>query len=368
MRPTFAEISLTNLKYNFLNLQKRVRNSKVMAVVKADAYGHGMLKCVESLNELGVQKPEYYGVALLEEAIELRKSNLADQKILTFSPFNPEEIKYYLKYDIMPTVCTSDHIKYLSKYHGKKILLHINVETGMGRLGLEKEIAVDLIKELAGNNNLAIDGIYTHFATSDEKDKFYANLQLKRFNEIISKLKYDGINFDQIHAANSGAILDLPSSHLSMVRPGISLYGYYPSLETSESIKLKPVMSLVTHISTIKEIKRGDSVSYGRKFIANRKTKIATAPIGYADGVPRLLTNKMRGIHKNGVINQIGTVTMDRIMFNISNVDAKVGDRIILLGEYKNNSINAWDWGKVLKTIPYEVTCNISKRVPRVYY
>ncbi len=368
MRKTSAVINLKNLKHNYLGLRRKAKNSKVMAVVKADAYGHGMLQCVKALSELGEKQPEYFGVALLEEAIELRKSGLTKNPILSFAPFHKSELQDYLLYDIIPTVAAVENLKDLTKYHGnKKLKVHVNVDTGMGRLGIKYSDVAEFITKLSRNPSIKIDGIYTHFATSDERDKSYAKLQLGRFKDVLETLKAAQINYGIAHTANSGAILDIPDSIFDMIRPGISLYGYYPSLETTESVKLKPVMSLFTEVSTIKEINKGESVSYGRLFFADKKTNVATAPIGYADGVVRNLTNKMKGIIKNKVYSQVGRVTMDRIMFDVGGSNVKPGDRIILLGKSKDHEITAWDWCKELDTIPYEITCNISKRVPREY-
>lgn len=368
MRKTFAVINLKNLKYNYLSLRRKAGNSKVMAVVKADAYGHGMTQCVKALSELGDKKPEYYGVALTEEGVELRKSGLVKEPILTFSPFSFSEISDYVMYDIIPTIGAEKNQKELKKYFGDtKLKVHVNVDTGMGRLGIKYSDAAKFIKSLSALPNVTIDGIYTHFATSDEKDKAYAHLQLNRFNKVLDELEAMKISSGIVHAANSGAILDMPDSVFDMIRPGISLYGYYPSLETSQSVPLKPVMSLVSEVSTVKKISKGESVSYGRHFIAKKETSVATVPVGYADGIVRNLTNNIYGIIRNKKYPQVGRVTMDRIMFNIGSSNIKPGDKIILIGGSKDEEITAWDWCKVLNTIPYEITCNISKRVAREY-
>ncbi len=368
MRSTYAEINLSNLKYNYLNIRKKANGSKIMAVVKADAYGHGMIECVKKLSSIKNRGPEYYGVALTEEGIELRKANIIDEPILTFSPFQSSELDDYLKYKIMPTISSEHQINLLKRnLKRSKLRVHINIDTGMGRLGINYSKAYESIKEISNIPSVKIDGLYTHFATSDEKDKNFAKLQLQRFNEIIKLLKTNNINYGILHTANSGAILDIPESYFDMVRPGISLYGYYPSLNTTESIALKPVMSLFSRVSSVRELSSGESTSYGRKFIAKRKTTIASVPFGYADGLNRLLTNKMKVIVKDKVFDQIGIVTMDRVMINTKNQKLKVGDKVILLGNSKNISITAWDWSKIIKTIPYEITCNINKRVPRIY-
>jgi alanine racemase len=245
--------------------------------------------------------------------------------------------------------------------------VHVKVDTGMNRLGINSESALKFIEKLSHNKDFIIDGIYTHFATSDEKDKSFANLQLSRFKELLAELKKRKINYGLAHAANSGAILDMPESYFDMVRPGISLYGYYPSLETTESIKLEPVMSIISKVSSIKSINENDTVSYGRIFTASEKTKIISVPIGYADGFNRNLSNKTKAIIGGKYYNQVGRVTMDRIMFNVNFDKIKIGDKVILLGKSNGLAINAWDWGTILSTIPYEITCNISRRVPRIY-
>lgn len=368
MRPTFAEINLKNLLFNYRGIKRKVGKSKVMAVVKADAYGHGMIECVKAFETLGDRKPAYYAVALLEEAIELRKARITRQPILCFAPITKAELDEYIKYNVIPTITDYDQLKFIEKHRiAKKFPVHINIDTGMGRVGIKFTQAVEFISRLANIKNIIIDGVYTHFATSDEKDKTFAELQLKRFLDILNKLKELKVDFGLAHAANSGAILDIPGSYLDMVRSGIALYGYYPSAETSESIKLKPVMSIITQVSTVSVVKKGDSVSYGRKFIANKKTKIVSAAIGYADGIRRGLTNMMMGIIRDKKYHQVGTVTMDRIMFDVNNDNIKIGDKIILIGKSKSQEITAMDWCKTLYTIPYEITCGIGKRVPRIY-
>ncbi len=366
MRPTFALINLSNLIYNFLNIRKSVKSNKVMAVVKADAYGHGVIQCAEALLTLKEKKPDYFGVALFEEGIELRKNNVKEP-LLCFEPLSYNDINEYIKNDIEATVCTHETIKKLAKYNGSKIRVHVNIDTGMGRLGIRFNEAHEAILKLSANRKIIISGVYTHFATSDENDKYYAQIQLERFKEVTGRIRESNINCGLIHAANSGAILDMPEAHFDMVRPGISLYGYYPSQETTESIRLKPVMSLISQVDSLKDILKNDSVSYGRKFIAKVKTRSATLPIGYADGLNRNLTNSIKAIIKGKLYNQVGRVTMDRISFNVRKEQVKVGDKAILIGRSKGEVITAWDWCKILNTIPYEITCGISKRVPRIY-
>lgn len=371
MRLTKAIINTSNLKKNFLNIRRKVGKSKIMAVVKADAYGHGIKTTLDALNVLGKQKPEYFAVATPDEGVELRQLKIK-QPILIFDPLDKFQVYKFFEFNLIPSVFTQEHLNILLKEKkrlksNKKILVHVKIDTGMNRLGVDYQGAFEFIKKLSSdNNNFKIDGIFTHFATSDEVGSKYAILQIKRFDEVIKSLKEDNINFGLAHAANSGAILDFPGAYYDMVRPGISLYGYYPSLQTSESIKLYPVMSLVSKVSSVKKLKRGESVSYSRKYFAKKETNIISVPIGYADGFTRALTNKAQAIINEKIYNQVGAVTMDRIMFDVGNDKIKINDDVILIGEKGRLKIDAWDWSKKINTIPYEVTCGISKRVPRV--
>lgn len=370
MRPTYALINLSNLKSNYLNIRKKVQPAKVMAVVKADAYGHGVKETVLMLNSLKKEKPEYYAVAFLDEAIELRSFD-TKTPVLIFEPVFDHEAESIFHFELIPTVFTNQHLKILLKNKprntNKKIKVHVKIDTGMNRLGVHYREAFNFIERLSKNKNFVIDGIYTHFATSDERNKAFAKLQLKRFKLLIKMLEENEIKFGLAHSANSGAILDMPEAYLNIVRPGVSLYGNYPSMETSESIKLKPVMSLISHVASVKPIEIGESVSYGRKFYAKRKTNIVSVPIGYADGFNRSLTNNSKAIIRGKYYSQVGTVTMDRIMFDVKNDKINIGDEVILLGKKNKLKITAWDWSKKLNTIPYEITCGINKRVRRIY-
>ncbi|HCY77393.1 MAG TPA: alanine racemase [Ignavibacteriales bacterium] len=370
MRLTKAIIHTNNLKKNFLNIRKQVGKAKVMAVVKADAYGHGVKIVLNALNSLGKQKPEYYAVATPDEGVELRILKIK-QPILIFDPVDKFQVSKFFKFNLIPSVFTQEHLNLLIKEKknlksNKKIFVHVKVDTGMNRLGVDFIDAFKFIHKLSLNKNFVIDGIFTHFATADEAGSEYTLLQIKRFNNVIQSLSEKNINFGLAHAANSGAIIDFPESYYDMVRPGISLYGYYPSLQTSETIKLYPVMSLVSKVSTVKRIQPGESVSYSRRFFANKETKVISVPIGYADGFSRSLTNKALAIIKGRFYKQIGTVTMDRIMFDVGNDNIKINDDVILIGEQGKIKIDAWDWSEKINTIPYEITCGISKRVPRV--
>jgi alanine racemase len=368
MHSTQAVINLSNLKYNVMQIRKRIRDVKLMAVVKADAYGHGVTEVVKHFKKLGRFKPDYYGVAFPDEAVELRKENINDP-LLVFGPFTNSNAETCIRYNLTATVFSENHIKILLsalKTDSRKLIkVHVKVDTGMNRLGIDHKEAFNFIIRLSKNKKFLIEGIYTHFASADSDNNF-TMLQLKRFKKLVNQLKQAGVSPGLLHAANSAAVFKFPESHFDMVRCGISLYGYMPSPQMKQA-KLKPVMSIISEVSSVKEISAGESVSYGRRFTAKRKIKIASVPVGYADGFRRGLTNRSFGIIKGKKFRQAGTVTMDRIMLDVGNADIKTGDKVILLGKDKNESITAWDWSKALDTIPYEITCGITKRLPRIY-
>lgn len=373
LRPTKAIINITNLKKNFLNIKKKANNVKVMAVVKADAYGHGVKIAVDAFNSLASKKPEYYAVALADEGIELRKMKVT-QPILIFDTVTPANAFKYFNYKLIPNVFDEVHLKILEDYRKRlskkdssfRFPVHVEVDTGMNRTGINFIAAYDFIKRVSTNTKFYVDGIYTHFATADEKNNPFVKLQLRRFTKLVDQLRQDGISYGLAHAANSGAVINYPESYFDMIRPGISLYGYYPSLKTAESVPLFPVMSIESEVGSIKTILPGETVSYGRKFKAKKSTSIVSIPIGYADGFNRNLTNKAMVLMKGKFCKQVGTITMDRSMVDIGQNKVKIGDKVILIGKQNKHEITAWHWSRILNTIPYEITCSISKRVPRV--
>lgn len=370
MRNSFALINLKNLRFNYLNLRKKVKPANFLAVVKADAYGHGAIEVSKFLTTLK-PKPDYFGVALIEEAIELREAGIVEP-ILVFDVIDFETLHLAEKYDLTLTISHKSDLEIFKKYQkqissSKKIKAHIKINTGMNRLGIRWDENESELLKFYSINNIDITGIYTHFATSDIPKCSFAKMQLDRFKKVLEKLNQKKLNLGIIHAANSGAILNMPEAYFDMVRAGISLYGYKPDLKSIDSVELKPVMSLISKVASVNNINKGESVSYGQKYFASKKTKIASVSFGYADGYSRNLTNKSKAIIKNKFYKQVGIVTMDRIMFEVSNDKISKGDQIILLGEKNNLKFDAWDWSKILNTIPYEITCSISKRVPRIY-
>jgi len=367
LRPTVAEINLSAIEFNLQQIKDKVAPAKIMAVVKANAYGHGALEVSRKALETGAS---YLGVALLEEGVELRSQGI-QAPILVFGGFFSDEAEEFLQHGLEVTLYNEENLFALTAAAQKlnqKAKVHIEVDTGMGRVGVPWQKATSFVKRVWKTPEIEVIGLYTHLATADERDKTFANLQLTRFRSVIEQLGKEGINIPIKHAANSGAILDLPDSYFDMVRPGIIIYGYYPSFETSESLPLRPAMRLKSTILHVKEVSAGTSVSYGREFITPRTTRIVTIPVGYADGYNRLLSNRGEVIIRGKKYPVVGRVCMDQIMVDVGeDVDVEVGDEVVLWGQQGDVEISVYDLCRKLQTIPYEVCCWVSSRVPRVY-
>ncbi len=369
LRPVWAEIDLDKLAYNMREIRRVAKSENIIAVVKADAYGHGAIDVAPVLLENGASR---LAVAVVSEAVELRRSGIeCPIMILGFTP--PNLIDNILKYNIEQAVYSYEFASELSKMAKKKnkiAKIHIVVDTGMGRIGyLPNDESVEAVYNISKLPNIIIEGMFCHFSSADEKDKEYTQNQMRKYNYFYKKLKDKKVNINIRHMANSAAIIDLPETHYEAVRPGIILYGYYPSEEVNkENIDLKPVMTLKTNIVHIKTLPPGEYVSYGRKFKTERESIIATLPVGYADGYTRLLYQKGKVILKGSFAPVIGRICMDQCMIDVTDIDGvKIGDEVILIGEDENNKFTADTIAELIGTINYEVVCMIGKRVPRVY-
>lgn len=369
LRPVWAEINLDNLEFNMKGIKKLAKSTEIFGVVKADAYGHGAIDVAPVLLENGVTR---LAVAVISEAVELRRAGIdCPIMILGYTPLSlADDI---LKYDIEQTVFSYDYASELSKIAEKrhiKVKIHIALDTGMGRIGfLSDEKSVEDVYKINKLPNIEIEGLFSHFSTADEDNKEYTYKQFDNFNCFYEKLKSRGVSVGVRHIANSAAIMDLPDTHLDGVRPGIILYGYYPSEEVNKkNLELKPVMTLKTNIVHIKTLKKGEYISYGRKFRCEKDSVIATLPVGYADGYTRLMFGKAKVIINDKFAPVVGRICMDQCMVDITDIStAKVGDEVILMGESHNCKFNADDIAGHIHTINYEVVCMIGKRVPRVY-
>lgn len=365
----WAEINLDNLAHNMREIKSISNSKEIMAVVKADAYGHGAVDVAPVLLENGATR---LAVAVISEAVELRRSGI-DVPIMILG-YTPAIFSHELfKYDIEQTVTSYEYAEKLSveaKKEKKKLKIHLAFDSGMGRIGfLPNEKSIDEIYRISKLENVEIAGAFSHFSTADEEDKGYTLEQLKKFNDFCDNLTTKGIELNIRHIANSAAIIDLENTHFEAVRPGIILYGYYPSDEVIlNKIKLRPVMTLKTNIVHIKNLEKGQYISYGRKYVTSKEEVIATLPVGYADGYTRQLTGKAKVIINGQFAPVVGRICMDQCMVDVTHIkDVKIGDEVILMGEHNNLKFNADDIASLLGTINYEVVCMISKRVPRVY-
>lgn len=335
MRLTRAEIDLQALRFNYDGIRQHVgRNIKLMGIVKANAYGHGIIEIAHALVSFGI---DYLGAGFLEEGILLRKNGIKIP-ILVLGGVLGEQIRKFLEHDLEITVSSIELANRIEQeaqaVNSKKARVHLKIDTGMERIGVRAENAIQFIEKVASLKHLEIVGIYSHFASSDEKDKTFTYQQLELFDTLLKKISALGLDIPYKHIANSGAILDFPESYYSMVRPGIILYGLYPSTETSQKIKLKPVLSLKSKVVYLKEVPAGVGISYGRSYITSKKTKIATVSIGYGDGYSRRLTNKAEVIIKGKLYPVVGTVCMDQIMIDVGiDTDVHIGNDVILIGK-----------------------------------
>lgn len=369
MRPVWAEIDLDAIAYNISNVKKLVGDKEVIAVVKSDCYGHGVLDVVPCLLENGASR---LAIAMLSEAIELRKNSISCPiMILGYTP--PHLFEELIKYDIEQTVYDLEYAKELSKVAlslNKKAKIHIAVDTGMGRIGFfPNQTSLNAISTIYSLSDLETVGIFTHFSSSDEKEKDYTNFQFNKITEFIHELSNKGINIPIKHAANSGAIVDMPKTHLDAVRAGIILYGYYPSNNINKAnLLLKPALTLKATISHVKEMDKGMYIGYNRTFKTKRKSIIATIPIGYADGYTRKLAKDGKVLVNGKLAKIVGTICMDQFMIDVTDIkDVKTGDEVTLLGEYNSTKLNADTLAEFTGTINYEVLCTLRHRIPRVY-
>lgn len=366
MRTTIAEINEKNLRHNIQVIRKHAPNSAILAVVKANAYGHGIVGCSRILRKEGV---EYLGVAFPDEAVEIRNSG-DYREIIVIYPTTREDCEVLCEYNLQTVTSSLDVLERLSeeaRKHKKTIKTHLFLNTGMNRDGIPYTDALKFMRSVEKIPNIDMCGILTHFAESDVKNSDFTLLQLKRFNDTVNLLESKGYKFTHKHTANSGAIANYPEAHFNLVRPGISIHGLMPSRELAEKMGLKPTLSLKSRVLYEIDINEGDSVGYGRLFISDKKTRIVVVPIGYGDGLSRILTNKTQCLINGSIYNIVGSVCMDLCMVDVGDGNVKIDDEVILIGSQNGLSITPYDHAESLGTIPYEVTTLISRRVPRVY-
>jgi alanine racemase len=368
-RPTWAEIHLDNLAFNFHSVKKYVNeNIKYMAVIKADAYGHCAVECARRLEREGV---DWFGVALPEEGIELRKSGI-HKHILCLGSFWAGQENEILNYNITPTVYRTEIAEIFNRAAKEKGVIadiHVKIDTGMNRLGVRFDELRGFLENLSRLENLKVDGVMTHFAAADSDEEF-TNLQIKRFNEAVEIFYEKGFRPTFRDLANSPGTLGHTDAHGNMVRLGGVLYGLWRDIlpKDIEPPKLKPVMTLHTKITQLKKVLKGETVGYGRTFKAEKDLLSAAIPIGYQDGFRRGLSNCGRVIVNGVYCGVIGRISMDWTIIDVTDVPGvKVGDEVILIGCHNGLEVTAEDLAKKINTISYEITCGISKRVPRIF-
>lgn len=375
----WAEINLDAIENNIKAIRKYVTPSaKILGIVKADAYGHGYLEVARTLLENGA---DALAVACLDEAIQLRRCYIRCP-ILILGRSCTEEAETLVFYDVMPACFEYGLAKAMSDAAvklNKTARIHIKIDTGMGRVGYrytdDAEVntkTVDELLKIAALPNVEIDGIFTHFAVADEVDDDsdkYTNLQFERFCGVCDALKDRGLNIPLRHCANSAALIRFPKMHMDMVRPGVILYGKEPSTQVDCSgLNLKSAMTFKAKITNVKMIEKGASVSYGRRFIAEKQTKIATVPVGYADGYSRILSGQAMVIAGGKMCNVVGNICMDQCMIDVSDVNnINIGDEVILFGNGDNIELPVESLAEKMGTINYEILCMVGKRIPRIY-
>ena len=364
-RPTRAVIDLQALAHNYAEVTRRIGGRKVLAVVKAQAYGHGAVPVARHLAGLGAHM---FGVALVEEGKDLRDAGIT-APILVMGPVFPEQAEVLIRENLTPVVYSLPVAKALSDAAGnagRTVPVHVKIDTGMGRIGLTPEAAEEFVSTISKLPGVVVEGLMTHFADADLRDKKFAAVQVGRFESLIGSLDAKGITIPLRHAANSAAVLDYDRALLTMVRPGLMLYGYDP-LENKGAAAVRPVLSLVTRIAFVKKVPAGVPISYGRTYVTERESLIATIPIGYADGYSRGLSNRGEAIVRDKRVPVAGRVCMDMTMLDVTGVPGvAAGDEAVLIGSRGNERITADDIAAKTGTISYEVLCGISGRVPRV--
>jgi alanine racemase len=363
LRPAWAEIDLGALARNAARVRAMFPPGvRIMAMVKAGAYGHGAVSCAQTLLANGCQA---LAVALIQEAAELRTAGVL-APILVLTPPLPEEIDAYLDLDTAFTLtewATAAAFHARATATGRLARAHVKIDTGMGRVGVNPSEAVAFVREAAKLKGLRLEGLATHFSSSDDDLPLTAR-QWKQFELLCDAIRADGITIPCIHAANSGAVLRYPEAAGTCVRPGLVLYGYAPS--PTERVDLEPVLSLRARVDFVKRVPAGTRISYGGRYEAPSESTIATVPIGYADGYRRALSGKASALVRGVRVPSVGTICMDQIMLDVGDLPVRDGDIVTLIGRDESETISAWDVALLAGTIPYEILTGISARVPRV--
>lgn len=362
VRPTHVEVDLGQLAQNLAAIRRHVGGARVMTILKANAYGHGLVPVARHMVKCGA---DYLGVAFLEEGILLRREGITTP-ILVLGGIAGEQIPLFLKHDLTITAPSVEKLRLIDEAaaaQGVKARVHLKIDTGMERIGIHYYSAGQLLEASLQCRHVEVEGIYSHFANADAADLSHARLQLERFFDVLTFYEKRSLPVPLRHIANSAGILQLPESHLDLVRPGILLYGVYPSAECARTIAVKPALTWKSRVAYFKVVQPGHPVSYGSTWQSDHPVRVVTVPVGYGDGYFRALSNKAQVIIRGRRHPTVGRVCMDALMVNLEQGTAYNGDEVILLG----GDITAAEMAAWAGTIPYEVLTNINTRVPRIY-
>jgi alanine racemase len=360
MRPTYLEVNLPQLRKNLQAIRAYVSPAQVMPMIKANAYGHG----VDGVAPFLEPDVDAFGVALVEEAIHLRQLGIT-KPILVAGGTLPEQLPLFLEYDLTLTASSPEllsHAETAAEWARQQLTVHLKIDTGMERVGVHYYEAEPFLEQSLKCKHVLIEGVYTHFANSEDPELTHARQQLDRFQEVLRFYEKRSLPMPRRHMANSGAILQFPESHMDMVRPGVMLYGIYP-VGVAHRVEIAPALRWVSHAAFSKVTLPGHPVSYGSLWQSDIPTRIVTVPCGYADGYFRRMTNKAQVMIQGKRYPQVGRICMDQFMVNVGDVDIRVGEEVVLLGD----GVTAYDLGEWTGTNEYEVLTNINTRVPRIY-
>ena len=361
----WVEIDLNALAHNVREIKSILSpKTALMAVVKADGYGHGAVIVAQTAIDNGAT---WLAVATLAEGIELREAGIKVPILLLGAINSTEEINAIAKLRLQPTICDSKQALMFSDSLETSLPVHLKLDTGMSRLGTNWQEALEFVSLVHQLPNLEIAGIYSHFATADDRDPEFMNLQNQRFQNAIAQIKAQGIIPPLLHIANSAATLQNSLVHYDLVRVGLAIYGLYPASHLQHKLVLKPVLQVKARVTQVKKIAQGTGVSYGHQYTCDRDTMIAVVGIGYADGVARNLSNRLQAIIRGELVPQIGAITMDQMILDVSQLDnLQPGEIVTLLGQEGEHQITADDWAKTLGTISWEIICGFKHRLPRI--
>lgn len=366
-RPAWIEIDLKALKMNYNKIRDKVKDKKIAAVVKADAYGHGAVKIAQKLSEFGT---DYFCVGSPDEGLELREAGIK-KPILVLAEVLENQYQEIIDANLIQTVGSLKTLTGLNKIAAKNNTVqsvHLKLDTGMGRIGFLENNIIEAFEKASKLRHIRIEALFSHLARADEKNKDYSFQQLDKFKRIIKKLESLGYNIPLKHIANSAAIIDLPQFIMDMVRPGIMIYGLEPSGNLKNSMDLQSLLSFKTKIVEIRSLAAGSAISYGSDYITKKKEKLAVLPVGYKDGYPRILSNKA-DVLINGQRAPIrGKICMGQTIVSVDHIkDVKIGDEVVLIGKQKKEEITASEIADLAQTINYEIVCNLSERLEKIY-